>query len=171
MVRRTRSRAGYTLVEALLTVAVLGILFGLGANLLMSVNRYFLTTRTRLDLQRQARSMMYVMTREIRQAQNSTIVIDRLNISQPPCSRITFTKPNGTVVSYWQNGNQLQTSTITGGKTFTSTLSTSMGYLAFTVPRSDDMTIMSLSMTLQELTFQGQVKSLHTASQQIQVMN
>jgi type II secretory pathway component PulJ len=171
MVKNRRARGGYTLVEALLTVAVLGILFGLGANLLISVNRYFLLTRTRLDLQRQARSMMYLMSREIRQAQNATIVIDQVNASQPPCSRITFQKPDGALISYAQNGNKLIATTISGGHTYTQTLSTDMAYLAFTVPRTDDMTILSLSMTLQEVMVQGKEKSLHTASQQIQVMN
>lgn len=167
MVRR--ARGGYTLVEVMMAVVILGIIASVGAGIMLQVNRYFILTRTRLDLQRQARAALYVMTREIRQAQSATIVIDRASTSQPFYSRITFTKIQGTQVSFVQVGNKLEQ--ITGGGAGEVTLSTNLQYLAFTFPRTDDMSILSVAVTLQENIYQGQTKALHMASENVQVMN
>jgi len=165
MVRRKRS--GFTLTEAVITVAILGIVSSISAKIMIQANRYFILTRTRRDLQGEARGVMYVITRNLREAQNATITIDRLSTSQPFCSRITFTKIQGTTMTFEQSGNQLIQ--VVGGKSHT--LSKNLRYLAFSFPRSDDMTIVSVSMTLEEGIFQGQKKALHMASEKVEVMN
>ncbi len=106
MVKNAR-RAGYSLIEVMLVVAILGIVSSVGAGMLLQVNRYFILTKTKNDLQKEARAAMYVMTRELRQGQSNTILIDRLATSQPFYSRITFTKIQGTTISFYQSGNQL----------------------------------------------------------------
>ncbi len=151
----------------MLTVAVLGILAGMGASVLLQINRYFIMSRVRLDLQREARAIMYIVTRTLRQAQADTIVIDRASTSQPFFSKITFTKEQGTSISFQQSGSELQQ--ITGTKS--RTLSKNLQYMAFTFPRSDDMGIISVSMTLQGTIYQGRTKALHMASEKVQVMN
>jgi prepilin-type N-terminal cleavage/methylation domain-containing protein len=163
-----RRRAGYSLVEVMMAVAILGIIASVGATILLQTNRYFILTRTRTDLQRQARAALYVMTREIRQAQSATIVIDRAATNQPYYSRITFTKPNGTQLIFAQSGNKLEQIGAAGGVVV---LSTDLQYLAFTFPRTDDMTILSVSVTVQEAIYQGQTKAMHMASENVQVMN
>lgn len=154
----------------MLVVVILGIIASIGANLLLQINRYFVLSQARLDVQTEARAAMYVMTRELRQAQSNTIVIDRASASQPFYSRITFTVdlPKGpTTMTFEQEGNDLVQS-INGGSIV---LSRNLQYLAFTFPRSDDITIVSLSMTLQKQIYQGRSKALHMASEQVQVMN
>jgi prepilin-type N-terminal cleavage/methylation domain-containing protein len=178
-----KNRAGYTLIEVLVVVAILGIMSGVGANLILQVNRIFIMTRSRSDLQRESRGAMYIVTRELRQAVSSSIVIDRASTAQPFYSRITFTTLAGTTYTFYQNGNLLCEATkatgytiaqgckVTGVGANSSQLSNHVGYLAFTFPRSDDLTIMSVSMTLTENIYQGRVKSLHMASEKVQVMN
>ena len=166
MVKPT-GRSGYTLPEVMVTVAIVGILAGMGASMMVQINRYFIMSRTRLDLQREARATMYVITRNLRQAKASTIVIDRTSTSQPFYSRITFTKEQGTSITFQQNGDKLEQ--VVGNKT--RTLSKNLRYMAFTFPRSDDMGIVSVSMTLQGLIYQGRLKALHMASEKVQVMN
>jgi prepilin-type N-terminal cleavage/methylation domain-containing protein len=162
-----RSRSGFTLPEVLVTVAIVGILAGMGAGLLLQINRYFIMSRVRLDLQREARAIMYVITRNLRQAQSTTIVIDRHAATQPFYSKITFYKEQGTSISFRQNGANLEQ--VVGTKV--RVLSKNLRYLAFTFPRSDDMTIISVSMTLQGTIYQGRTKALHMASEKVQVMN
>ncbi len=164
---KLRSRAGFTLAEALVTVAIVGILSGMGAGIMLQMNRFFIMSRVRLDLQREARSVMYIVTRALRQAQINTIVIDRQAASQPFYSRITFQKVQGDSLTFRQNGSNLEL--VADGQT--QTLSKNLRYLAFTFPRSDDMGIISVSMTLQGTIYQGQVKALHMASEKVQVMN
>jgi len=166
MVRHRRT-SGYSLMEVMMVVAILGIISSVGASLMLQTNRFFIFTRTRLDLQREARSTMYVMTRELRQAQSNSIIMDRLSASQPFYSRITFTKIGGAAMTFQQNGNQLEQ--IVGTKKMI--LSRNLRYLAFTFPRSDDLTIVSVSVTLEEAIYQGQKKALHMASEKVQVMN
>lgn len=160
-------RAGYSLMEVLVVVAILGIMSGVGANVILQTNRFFLLTRTRGDLQREARSSMYVITRELRQAVSTSIVIDRQSATQPFYSRISFTTIDGRSFSFYQNGNKL----IQTAGTNNSTLSSHVQYMAFSFPRSDDLTILSVSMTLQEAIYQGRSKALHMASEKVQVMN
>ncbi|NNN04691.1 MAG: hypothetical protein HKL90_02195 [Elusimicrobia bacterium] len=154
-------------MEAMLVVAILGILASVGANMLIQANRYFIMAKTRSDLQKEARAAMYVMIRELRQAKSNTIVIDRVAAAQPFFSRITFTKLQGETLTFEQVGNDLIKVNGTGQVI----LSKNLAYLAFTFPRSDDMTIVSVAMTLQESIYQGRTKALHMASEQVQVMN
>ncbi|MEQ1918670.1 MAG: prepilin-type N-terminal cleavage/methylation domain-containing protein [Elusimicrobiota bacterium] len=164
---KLRDRSGFTLTEAMLTVAIVGIMAGMGANMLLQINRYYIMSRTRLDLQREARGIMYVVTRTLRQAQADSIVIDRASASQPFFSRITFMKEQGSTMSFQQNGANLEQ--VVGTKT--RVLSKNLRYMAFTFPRSDDMGIVSVSMTLQGAIYQGRTKALHMASEKVQVMN
>jgi len=167
MAVNARSRPGFTLVEAMLTVAIVGILSSLGVTTMIQVQRFFITTRARSDLQKEARGIMYVITRELRQAQNSTIKINRNTSTQPYYSQIAFTKQSGAAMTFFQSGNQLK-QTWSGS---TRVLSKNLCYLAFSFPRSDDMTIISVSMTLQTAIFEGKTKALHMASEKVRVMD
>lgn len=163
----TRRKKGFTLVEAMIALAVAGILISVGARLIIQANRYFVLSNARVGLQEEARSVMYVVTRNLRQAQNATITIGRYSASQPYYSQITFTTGQGATMTFFQNGNLLEMQS----GTMTKVLCTDLVYLAFTFPRSDDMSIVSVSMTLQNGTYQGKVKALHMASEKVQVMN
>lgn len=162
-----RRRAGFTLMEAMLTVAVLAILATMSSQILLQVNRYFIMSRTRLDLQREARAVMYIVTRELRQARADSIIIDRAATSQPFYSRLTFTKIQGTTMIFRQSGTDLVM--VVG--TQTKTLSKNVRYLAFSFPRSDQLSIVSVSLTLEGSIYQGRRKALHMASEKVQVMN
>ena len=51
-------KRGFTLIEVMLTVAIVGIVFIAGAPLLNQANRLFIMNRTRVELQGEARSIM-----------------------------------------------------------------------------------------------------------------
>jgi hypothetical protein len=110
---------------------------------------------------------MYLITRELRHARAMSIVIDRASAAQPFCSRITFTRVQGNTIQIYQSGNKLVHTS--GGKT--QTILQNLGYLAFTFPRSDDLAVISVALTLQQGIYLGQKKALHMASENIQVMN
>lgn len=167
MVNRDRRRGGYTMAEMMVTVLIVGIIAGMGAGMLLQINRFFMISRTKLDLQREARAVMYVITRNLRQASNASITITRNSTSQPFFSKITFTKVQGTTMTFQQNGANLEQ--VVGTKT--RVLTKNLQYMAFTFPRSDDMGIVSVSMTLQQNIYQGRTKALHMASEKVQVMN
>jgi prepilin-type N-terminal cleavage/methylation domain-containing protein len=162
----TKNNKGWTLVELTITAAVIGIVAMLAPQIISQSTKVFVLGRTKLELQREARAAMYLITRELRQAQSNTIVIDQIN-GQPYYSRISFTKIQNANVTIAQSGSSLQ---LTIGNDIT-TLSKNLAYLAFTFPHSDDMTIVSVSLTLQQQIYNGLFKALHMASERVRVMD
>jgi prepilin-type N-terminal cleavage/methylation domain-containing protein len=166
-------REGYTLMEVMMVVAILGIVSSVAAGILLQANRYFIFTRTKGNLQRESRAAMYVITRELRQAQSNSIVIDRVSAKQPFYSRITYTKIGAaTTTSFEQIGPKLlMVAGTCNVSACQKVLADDLLYFAVTFPQTDDMTIVSVSMTLQENIYQGQTRALHMASEKVQVMN
>lgn len=162
-----KKRKGYTVTEMMMAVAIVGILFGVGAPILNQATKNFMMSTARMELQTEARSIMYLITRNLRQAKNSTITISRYNSSQPYYSKITFTKQDGKQYSFYQNNKQL----VMQFGSMNRVLSNNLRYLAFTFPETSDMEIISISMTLQKNIYEGQKKALHMASEKVRVMN
>ncbi len=164
---RPSFRRGVTLMELMITVAIVGIAFSIAAPLLQQANRQFIMNRTRLELQQEARAVMYVITRNLRQAQANSIIIGRASAAQPFYSMITFTKEQGNTLVFQQEGQTLY-QVIGSAKR---PLSKNLKYIAFTFPRSDEMGIISVSLTLERQIYEGRTKALHMASEKVRVMN
>lgn len=166
MVKKMKLTRGVTLVEMMIVVAILGVVFSMGTNMYLQVRRFFFLNSTRAELQRDARTVMGLMTRRLRQAQSDTLIIDNYS-NQPPYSRIFFTDVDSKNVTFYQNNKNLMM--VVNGST--STLAGNLRYMAFALPRSDDLGIVSVSMTLEKNTYEGQKKALHMASEKVRVMN
>lgn len=166
MVKKPRGRAGYSLTEMMMAVAIIGILASVGARIMLQTNRYFIMTNTRTDLQREARDLMSIINRNLRQAQSASIKIDTVP-GQPFYSRLTFTKVQGTTMTFYLNGKDLIQVVGANNRTLTKNIK----HLAFTFPRSDDLSIVSVSVTLEKGVFEGRTKALHMASEKVRVMN
>ena len=116
---------------------------------------------------------MYILTRNLRQAQRDTVSISRANSTQPFYSMITFTTEQSTTtyvsntITFQQEGTVLYQ--LRGGNK--RVISRNLAYLAFTFPRSDDMGIISVSLTLQKNIYEGKKKALHMASEKVMLMN
>lgn len=161
-----RNQKGFTFTEMMVVLAILGILAMATPTLLTHATRLFVLGRAKLELQQEARATMYVITRELRQAQSDTIRIDQAT-SQPYYSRLRFTKAQGNIMTMYQTG----TSLIHQEGIHISTMTQNLAYLSFTFPRSDDMTIVSVALTLQKQIYGGAIKALHMASEKVRVMN
>ena len=161
-----RGRRGVTLVEVMITVMIVGILFSLGPDLLKQVTRFYLLSRVRIQLQRDARAALSLMTRNIKQAQSNTIVIDNV-AGQPYYSRITFYKEDGTSTQYYQSGSNLVMNA--GG--VHRTLTDCLRFVVFVLSESDDMTLVTVGLTLEKTIYEGGIKDLHMAIEKIQIMN
>ncbi|MBK8871113.1 MAG: type II secretion system protein [Elusimicrobia bacterium] len=159
-------RQGFTLVETVITASILCMLALVIVPLLLHSTRFFLLNRTRVELQRDARSALAVITKTLRQAQSSTIVISQVN-GQPYYSQIAFSDVGGVSFVYRQTGTVLQETR--GAQT--RTLSDDLRFLNFYFPRSDDMTIVSVSLTLEKAIYEGKTKALHVATERVRVMN
>ena len=152
-------------MEVLVVVAIMGILFTIGPGLFMQTHKFFVLNRTRIELQREARTALSLINRNLRQAQISTITIDQVS-GQPYYSRIEFTKIDGGWQQYYQKGMYLYMVTNS-----TKTLTENLRYLAFAPMHSDELNIISVSLTLEEKIYDNRTKALHMASEKVMVMN
>lgn len=152
-------------MEMLLVVTIVALVVGMATPILIQAQRFFILNRARVNIQREARNAMTTLSKNLRQAQSLTIRLDN-DTGQPYYSRIRFTTVDGRNLSYYQRGN-----TLYQVHTSTTTLSTHLRFLNFYFPRTSDMTILSVSMTLEENIYEGQKKALHVASERIRIMN
>ena len=166
MVKATGAR-GHSLMEILVVMIVIGVLATVAPRLLIQVNQFFIFSWVKADLQREGRAAMYLINRDLHQALSNTIRIDQAG-GQPYYSRIAFTKIQGTGMTFYQNGTNLM---MTDGGNPAKRLSTSLRYLAFSFPRSNDLTIVSVSLTLEKNIYRANKKALHMASEKVRVMN
>ena len=161
-----KNNRGWTLAELIIVIAIMGIIAMISPKIMTVTTKLFILGQAKIQLQEEARAAIYVITRELRQAQANTIVIDT-PAGQPFYSRLQFSKVQGANVTIQQNGSSL---ILTEGTNVT-VLTKNLSYMAYTFPQSDDMTIISVSLTLQKLIYNGAFKALHMASERIRVMN
>jgi len=157
----------YTLTELMAVVVIIGILGVISAPLLNNLNQNIMMAKTRLSLQQDARNFMSLITKILREAKSSTVVITRNNSSQPFYSKIVFSTIDGKNYQFYQDGKNL----VMVDSNNVKILSSDLRYLAFTFPESSDLAIVSISMTLEKDLFSGMKKALHMASEKVMIMN
>ena len=165
MTMKRRAR-GWTLTEMMIAVAITGIIALVGPPIMIQMQRFYLQSDARTSIQRDARASLDIMNRFLREAKSSSIVIDT-PAGGSPYSRITFTTVDGNYHQFYQQGSSL----IQVNGINVNTLSKNLEFIAFTFPRTDDSTIVSVSMTMQKSTYQGGSKALELTIQKVRVMN
>jgi len=161
-----RDKRGYTLVEVMLVVAIMGTLASVGPRMLIQLQNFYMLTTARGEIQRDARASLDIINRFLRQAKSRTIHIDSPS-GQGPYSRIRFVHYDDRYISFEQQGSDL-IQTIDGNST---TIATNLVYIAFTFPRSDHPKLVSVSITMGKTIYLGQQKELELTIQKIRVMN
>ena len=116
-------------------------------------------------IQRDARTTLDTVNRHIRQAVASTVVID--TNGQGPFSRIRFRHVDGRYMEFHQEGHKL----IQIIDTAQSVVSGNLIYIAFTYPRTDDVSIISVAITMGKSIQLGRRKALELTIQNIRIMN
>ena len=152
-------------MEELMVIAIIGIIAMVGPNLITQVVRFYQLHQAKVEIQRDARACLDLINRFLRQAQASSVVVDQ-GANQPPYSRINFTTVQGQKMSFYQSGTALyqvaQSTTV---------ISNNLHYIAFTYPRTDDPTIISVALTMEKSTYEGGYKALELSIQKVRIMD
>ena len=175
--RTPRRKAGYTLTELMMVVAITGILFAAGPPMLVQLQNFWLMTSARYEIERDARVSLDSMNRFLRQGKISTMTIDSgganscavtaCSGSGGAYSRISFNTIDGRPVQYFQSGNYLCEKVSNNCRI----LSSDLIYIAFSFPESDSPTIVSVAITMGKNIQLGKKKVLELTIQKVRVMN
>lgn len=157
---------GWTLVELMAVMVIIGILYLGFPKLLSDIYKIYRITTINMELQQEGRELMIIMTKDLRHAKKSSIVIDRL-AGQPYYSRIRFETITGSSVTYYQEGRNLVMLKDNIRKIMTKDVS----YLAFTPPKSYDLSLISIAFTIEKYLYELQYRALHMASEKVNIMN
>jgi prepilin-type N-terminal cleavage/methylation domain-containing protein len=160
-----RSQRGFTFAEMIVVMTMVVVLALVAPRLFSQMVRFYQFHNAKIEVQRDARVSLDVVNRFLRQAVQNSVVIDQA-AGQPPYSRITFQLPSTETIEFYQKGNQLFQVGLS-----TSVLSQNLQGLAFTYPRSNDPSIISVSLTMTKETFQNSSSALEVAVEKVRVMN
>ncbi len=119
---RRRDQEGFTLVELMIVVVIMGLLSTVIARFFMSSNLMWLFSSASIQSQQKARIARDNINSGLRQASAASVVITRYDSSQPPMSMISFVDARGNSMAFWQKDMGFyQGSWITGtaGRTVT----------------------------------------------------
>ena len=158
-------------MELMVVVAIMGVILLASPKIFENSFKFMRLAFARAEIQKNSRASLSNINRELRQAYASSIVVDEL-AGMPPHSRITFTRymSDGStrLVSYYQDGKKLYLNINgAGGKMVVG----SLRYIAFSYPKTDNNSIISVSLTFETKTYEGGTKALQMAVEKVRIMN
>ena len=109
--RVSMQERGFSLIEMILVIVIVGIIATVGAQLMGTGFQLYFTGRDTLDVDAQARLALERMTRELRAVRPAT------GLTMVPATEVTFTDVDGTAVRYYISAGDLlrNTQVLAGG--------------------------------------------------------
>jgi len=172
--RKAKAReGGFTLIEMVMVAAILGLVIMLVPPLLNGFTRLFLQSRAKLELQRESKVVMRTIETNLSQGRAGTLRIDRADADEIFWSSMTFTRIDGAfalsdrTITYYQQENEA----VEDMEGQSRVLSKNVKFLNFSVPRTDEPGVVTVTLTLEKETFGGRKLALHTTSNRVRVAN
>ncbi|PKM92558.1 MAG: hypothetical protein CVU80_02725 [Elusimicrobia bacterium HGW-Elusimicrobia-4] len=156
---------GFTLVELMINVAIISIIAFTLTSLFLKWIQFWQLSKAKTEVQRDARTCISAINRNLRQSTASSVVVDRYDSNQPPYSRISFTKKDKTHI-YYQKGQEFYQVVDS-----TTCLSKSLRAVLFIYPQTSDDSIINVSLTFEKKTYSSQTKALQLSVEKVRVMN
>jgi prepilin-type N-terminal cleavage/methylation domain-containing protein len=167
-----KNHRGVTLVELMIVVAVLGVVSTGVYSILSKGMQLWQMSKTRAEVEAEVRTVLDILGKDLREAQEATVVIDSENVSQPPYSKISFTDVNGASKSFYQIGRNLYLDTASGTSTLMRSLRNIMFAFAETSrPGEDEYAVLTVSLCAEGQYWGGQTRVYHMNLEKIRIMN
>lgn len=155
---------GYTLTELIIVVAILGLVSSVGYVAMQKTIEAQLMADAQSSIQQGAFTSFDTISKLLRQASASSVVIDRFDTNQPPWSRIAFTVPStGRTFNFSQRGQTLFFAN--------NPMLTNLRSLTFSYPQTNTPNVISLSMTFEKSTGSGRSKAIQLFIQKVKIQN
>lgn len=159
-----KNARGYTLTELTIVISILGIVSSIGYVAIQKTIESQAMADAQSSIQQGAFTSFDTISKLLRQASASSIVIDRLDTNQPPWSRIAFTVPaTGRSFNFFQRGQTL----FFGNNPMLKNLRN----LTFSYPSTDTPTVISVSMTFEKSIGAGRSKAIQLFIQKVRIQN
>lgn len=151
----------------------MGLLISVGGAFLIGGIKFYRLTMAKGEIQRDARRVIDLLSRNLRQGFSTTVTVSRYNTSQPPCSLIQFSHIDGNDYRFYQMNDKLYMGLrVTGTTNWNDRqLADNLRTLFFAYPRIDDAGIISVSMCFEKSTYQGASKTLQLSVEKVRIMN
>ncbi|MCS7184709.1 MAG: type II secretion system GspH family protein [bacterium] len=160
-----------TLVELMIVVAILGLLASYGATFILTNTKFFRESSAKGEVQREARTVMEIITRRLRQASASSIVISN-KPGQPPYSYIRFTSEDGIRrEEIYQEGKRLYMVALVNNTTTFLKIAENLRQAIFTLEDTSIGNLITLSLCFEKETVEGKVKLLHLSIDKVKLYN
>lgn len=159
-----RSEAGYTLIESLVVVAIVGTVMTTGAVVIQKTLQAQASADALTSVQAGAFTSFDLASRLLRQASASSVVIDRYDASCPPWSRITFTIPStNKTIRLYQKGQELYLDNIR--------LFGNLRSVTFAFPATTEGNVLTVSFTFEKSVGLNRSKVIQLYIQNVKIQN
>jgi prepilin-type N-terminal cleavage/methylation domain-containing protein len=166
--RFRKTNFGMTLVEMMMTVAIIGVVSAVLSTMLLQGVRMFRLNSAQGEVQRDARRILDLIGRNLRQADAYSVYIDRNSLSDPPFSLISFTHINGDDIEYYQDGTNFM-QTINGGNAVK--FGENIRNLFFITVEGGDDTVVSIGLCVESESYEGRTRALKLSIEKVRIMN
>jgi hypothetical protein len=150
-------QSGQTLLQLMITLAIMGILGVLVAKLTSKVGLAWVTQQLYSRLDFGAQSTRRLLTSQIRDASAASVIITRVGVGQPLCSKVAWIDASGSSRTVYQVDNRLYAADWTYSITATANVQTVVreGLKAFAVyyPNSKDMSKIAFNLIMSKQVF------------------
>jgi len=153
----SRSESGFTLVELMIAVAVLGMGLGWMVDLYMSSWQLWKRNFDELTAQQSARGAMAVMVQAIREGHPGSLIITK-PVNGPNFSKISFIDGRNRGWVFYQNGNNLMgvVPLVSGpNPSTTQFLAGDVQAVFFTFPSFSDLSLVDVGLTIRKWPYQN----------------
>jgi len=158
---------GFTLTELLIGTAILGVIACVCATIYIQGFRSWRQSSAQIEVQGQARIILDMIEKDIRQAKASTITISQYNTTQPKYSKISMTNVRNSSIAYYQQGPDLHR-TVDGKDAL---VFHNIQNILFIYPDTSDGRIISISLTMEKATYEGGAKTIMLSVDKVRVRN
>ena len=119
--RVLKNNKGFTLIEAMIVVGIIGILGALIAQLTLTGFRGWAYNLASYQIKQKVKNSRDLMINDLRYARSHTVEVSSLDATEPPFSRVTYTDVTGNARSFYQEDGKLISTYQRPGQTLTAT--------------------------------------------------